>query len=754
MKGAIWACLVSLTALSLNLPGEICLAQTPLPSIQGFIRGDINGDLSHDLSDPVLLLEELFGSSSGLPCAASADVNADGSILLDDVINLLGLIFLANPSTLPAPYPQCGYPSAPPGLGCDTPPCSVGSIDEIRQFTLPTFRQGLPYLAEFPGDRISEIQWQTGNGSGLIQEQISFRSYSLLPGQTLPGDLQLDESSGTLSATTMPPGLHNFEVFAIDSAGILVLFRCRLAAFDESESSIQPPQGLDLPGPHTLNVLNTFFEHTHPLPWPPPYPLWNCNSSPPPTPQVTEIKPLRILIPQGLNGPAPVIIFHHGTGFSWEDYDGILAFLATHGFICVSVGNSFSFDVYPDWYCWGGHDDAASLLLKTREIVEESALQPGSPIFGLVDENRFFFAGHSRGASAAVTASETDSDIRGLLLLQPTDAMQDSWIGNTNRWDRLPNIPLISVTAEQDTDVIYPYAERLLERMSGMATSVCILGGCHGYSSDTSTLGCGSCDWTPVSPNVDSCPYIPRTLQRDLSRKWLLAFLRRHAFDDLSIENFLYGGSGANQELELAASKRNLSGTLLLDDFTNFPFNQRGYEISHSNMILFEPGPCYDWPFPLPLPFPEISNLICILPAQGTASINMPLGFVINPLNAEGHKALRFRIKNHDVHGGLDNMGWYFEANLTLSDTQALSATVDVRSYLPANGIHPQSVATAPSVPLKQQRFMDVVIPLEDFLQVEPNLDLNSLGMLDWDFTTDGSAPFDIRFGLDDLRLE
>ena len=132
----------------------------------------------------------------------------------------------------------------------------------------------------------------------------------------------------------------------------------------------------------------------------------------------------------------------------------------------------------------------------------------------------------------------------------------------------------------------------------------------------------------------------------------------------------------------------------------------------------------------------------------------MPLGFVINPLNAEGHKALRFRIKNHDVHGGLDNMGWYFEANLTLSDTQALSATVDVRSYLPANGIHPQSVATAPSVPLKQQRFMDVVIPLEDFLQVEPNLDLNSLGMLDWDFTTDGSAPFDIRFGLDDLRLE
>ena len=747
-----WLSALAVCLLSLAICPSPACSQTP--TIQGFVRGDINGDLNHDLSDPVLLLEELFGSGSGLPCAAAADINGDDRLLLDDAITLLGLIFLGSPSTLPAPYPDCGLVDSLGALDCLSPPCTLGEITEERQWTLPTFRQGLPYWAAFPENRIPEVQWQSGNGTGLIQEPVPFLLYGLVPGEQLPGNLILDASSGTVTGSEIPPGLHTFRAFARDLNGEIVLFKCRLAAFDASESVIASPPDLNLPGPYTVSVFETFFEHTHPLPWPPPYPLWNCNSSPPPADQVTELKPLRILIPSGLTEAAPVMIFHHGTGFTWDDYDGILAFLTTHGVICVSVGNSFSFDLYPDWYCWGGHDDAAALIRRTREVIESSAQIPGSPLENRIDSERVFYAGHSRGASAAVTAAETDVDIRGLLLLQPTDAKQDSWIGNTNRWHELPDIPIVSVTAEQDTDVIYPYAERLLERFSGAATSVCILGGCHGYSSDSSSLGCGSCDWIPVSPDVDSCPYISRPLQRDLSRKWMLAFLKRHAFDDLSLEGMLYGGSDEIQNLESVASRRNLSGTLMLDDFHFFPINGRGYEVTQTNLLFFESGPCYDWPFPLPQPFPEITNLICILPAQGTATLNMPLGYVIDPLSAGNHKNLRFRIKNHDVHGGLDNMGWFFEAQLTLSDTEARSSTLNLMDYLPADGVHPQSVAAAGAVPLKQQRFVDVVIPLNDFLLQEPNLNLQSIGMLDWEFTTDGSAPFDARFGLDDLRLE
>ena len=43
---------------------------------------------------------------------------------------------------------------------------------------------------------------------------------------------------------------------------------------------------------------------------------------------------------------------------------------------------------------------------------------------------------------------------------------------------------------------------------------------------------------------------------------------------------------------------------------------------------------------------------------------------------------------------------------------------------------------------------------VEDFVAEQTDMDLQSLGMLDWEFITDGSAPFDVRFGIDDLRLE
>ncbi|MBC8262267.1 MAG: hypothetical protein H8E43_10660 [Planctomycetia bacterium] len=729
-----------------------CVAQ--MAPIQGFLRGDINGDQFIDLSDPVLLLEEIFGSGTGLPCESSADINIDGSLQLDDVITLLGFVFSGSPHALPAPFPNCDLDINPTVLTCMEPPCSLGEVTETRQLTLSTFRESLPYIDQLPQFRHPEIRWETGNSAGLISESVAYSGYGIVPGDNLPGDLSLDTRWGTLSATNIPAGIHEFDLFAKAPNAELVFYKCRLAAFEDSESQIQPAPNLNIPGQHSVSVLETFFEFTHDLPWPPPYPLWSCNSSPPPSSQITDLKPLRILIPEGLSGPAPILIFHHGTGFDWDDYDSLLGFVATHGVICVSVGNTFSFEVYTDWYCWGGHDAAAGVLLRTREVVEAMSQDSTSPLFDLIDVHRVFYGGHSRGASAAVTAAELEPNTPGLILLQPTDAKQDSWIGNTTRWQTLPDVPILSVTAEQDTDVIYPYAERLLERMVGATTAVCIYGGCHGYSSNSSSLGCGTCTWIPQSPAVDSCPYISRSLQHDLTRKWMLAFLNRYAFDDISMEGLLYGTESQLSQYESVATKRNLSGVIEIDNFDQFPFNSQGFEISHTNMILFNSGPCYDWPFPLPQPIPEITNLICILPPQGDSSINMPLGFIFAPMSLGSQKNLKFRIKNHDVHGGLDNIGWHFTATLSLRDSSTQTATLNLMNYLPENGNHPQSISASPVVPLKYQRFLDVTIPLEDFLNVNPNLNFNSLGMLDWVFTTDGTAPFDIRLGIDDLRIE
>ena len=54
-------------------------------------------------------------------------------------------------------------------------------------------------------------------------------------------------------------------------------------------------------------------------------------------------------------------------------------------------------------------------------------------------------------------------------------------------------------------------------------------------------------------------------------------------------------------------------------------------------------------------------------------------------------------------------------------------------------------------MPLKYQRFLQVAIPLEKFLEDQPLLDTSQLMQLMWQLNTVGSTNVDIRLGLDDI---
>ena len=82
-----------------------------------FIRGEVNLDGVIDISDPITILESLFGTMGPLPCADAGDVNDDGLINLSDVIFGLGVIFVGDP--LPTePYPLAGPDPTADSLGC------------------------------------------------------------------------------------------------------------------------------------------------------------------------------------------------------------------------------------------------------------------------------------------------------------------------------------------------------------------------------------------------------------------------------------------------------------------------------------------------------------------------------------------------------------------------------------------------------------------------------------------------------------
>ena len=722
--------------------------------LPGFVRGEANGDQGVDISDAITILQYLFGVSNELPCLDAGDANDDGAIDLGDAIGTLNLVFGGGPAQLPPPFGQCGTDPTPDNLGCLIPSCSFGPIVDERPFTLETGRSGLPYRGDLPTFRQEGVTWSIGPQQGIVREEISFDEYGLLLDSTLPGDLTLDPVTGAVTGTSLAPGIHHFEIWGRAGGEEVSLIHCTIPWLSEDESQWISGQDLSGPGPYPVSSLNSSFNFTHQLPWPPPYPLYVCSTQQPPDTEHLESKAMRIYMPAGLNAPAPLLIFHHGSGFDWADYSNLLEHLASHGVICVSVNDPFPYFPYTDWYCWGGHDEAARVLLEVRGIISQLEANPAHPLSGMIDWNRLFYSGHSRGGGTAMAACEFDPDVRGVIMLQGTDARRDSWIGHTSRWKRLPDIPVLSVTAEQDTDVTYPFSERILERFTGPSTTVTIYGGCHGFTSDASEIGCSSCLWQETAPEVDSCTYITRDLQQKLTRHWVLAFLRRYAFDDLSTGGLLYGDEEQRSSYFSVNSRSNLSSPLVIADFDNFPLSNLSLPIVSSNMLLFESGSCYDWPFPLPQPIDSISNLVFILSPNGVSSIGIPFGSPTSPIDIGPRKRLLLRLKNHDIHLALDNLGYPYNATLSLTDANGRSAEINLRDYLPGEEFHPEPAPPLTQVRLKYQRFITVAIPVTSFLEVEPLLDFSSLTGMTVQFVTDGSASEDIRIGLDDIRFE
>ena len=86
-----------------------------------FTRGDINNDGSIDISDPIFLLQGLFGAGVIMTCDDSADANDDGGLDVADAVASLNALFGAG-AALPEPS-NCGVDPTDDALGCDLSAC-------------------------------------------------------------------------------------------------------------------------------------------------------------------------------------------------------------------------------------------------------------------------------------------------------------------------------------------------------------------------------------------------------------------------------------------------------------------------------------------------------------------------------------------------------------------------------------------------------------------------------------------------------
>jgi hypothetical protein len=88
---------------------------------QPYLRCDANDDLRVDISDPVWILNELFGGGNGsrTRCQLASDCNGDGQKDISDAIAGLSFLFIGGRAP-PPPFPGCG-------TGDETSGCDPGS---------------------------------------------------------------------------------------------------------------------------------------------------------------------------------------------------------------------------------------------------------------------------------------------------------------------------------------------------------------------------------------------------------------------------------------------------------------------------------------------------------------------------------------------------------------------------------------------------------------------------------------------------
>lgn len=113
-------------------------------------------------------------------------------------------------------------------------------------------------------------------------------------------------------------------------------------------------------------------------------------------------------------GPFPGLVLGHGFARSRAQHANNGVFLASHGYVVVTV--NFPNPLAPDFDAWAAQISAA------LDWLEAQNADPLSPLFGQIDTERFGVLGHSAGGMATWVAASQDNRIKATMPLDPVPA--------------------------------------------------------------------------------------------------------------------------------------------------------------------------------------------------------------------------------------------------------------------------------------------------------------------------------------------
>lgn len=187
---------------------------------------------------------------------------------------------------------------------------------------------------------------------------------------------------------------------------------------------------------------------------------------------------VRVFAPE-CDAEFPLVVFGHANNKDKcrlvDSYDSLLSYVASHGFVVAIVDHE-------DLSCHSANADnieaRAQSLSETRRRVQAWGRDPDHRLAGKVGP-AYVYTGHSRGAGAALIATHEDEAAPGVVALQPISLRAYQF-----RELELRPFEVLSVVAENDSDLRFPHVDTVEDMLPSSYSSVVLGGALHTWSGD------------------------------------------------------------------------------------------------------------------------------------------------------------------------------------------------------------------------------------------------------------------------------
>lgn len=572
---------------------------------------------------------------------------------------------------------------------------------------------GQPY-----SDRLDDVFKDTHSPPA----QAPFKSFRVVQG-SLPVGLRLDAATGVISGLPRVARATRLRVAATDQSGADYFVRADLAVFSKNETEIVAGQSFASAGPYSTTSRTTNMS-------------WVSSLD-----GATYPSSVQIVQPVGTTGKLPLLVFHRGRGLTWNEYPLFLARIASHGIVCASISDSQSFydPGNPNARIPNYDSGRIELGMENASAAQEGLLDymlglsqtPSDSLYQRIDEESIFAGGHSRGGGAThgTHARGLSLRLRGVVYFMAFDLRYFSEVIAPAQAPAYaipsvqPRLPSLVISAELDGDLTYPYADEIIDRASGPTTFATIYGANHNQLAD--------------AHSNDATPRITRQQQQDRIAHLVIAFVKRWANQDLSLEGLLYGSEYATSSEYAIASWRRSSPALVVDDFQDGDASKNC--LGGANGVVGSSRSEMS-------AYPSLGNLATLGIRHSILSLTTSNASFDLDLNGardvRRNRAVLARVKQSGASG------WQVDAWAVLTDAHGNTASVQVARKDGASlGSLPGYTAGQSSL----ARFLTLSVPLYRFERNGTPLDLSAVTKVSFVFGAKGTTSTVV---LDDVRFE